>query len=308
MTDVVAKQKPQTNAHSRNQETRDPLFNLPPIDRLNEWEQYWRTEMGGWFPGERAVLRGKNIFTDLKNQPWMAVHAFAITGWLPTPNQCKIFEAIWSLSTSYPDPRIWNNRIATLAATARSTYTLGMCGAFSVSEAIVYGLRPVIAICDMLVQAKQHLDNNASLPEFIQQRLEQKTTGKPGIGKNRALAKLPGFGRPITKGDERIQPMYELAVELGFENGDYLQLIHQIEHTLQSMGYDWRMNSAAQVCAILLDQGMTPRQAYQFLAPSFCAGVAACFVDAENHPEGSFFPMRCERIQYRGPALRQWNQ
>ena len=42
--------------------------------------------------------------------------------------------ALW-VNTSYPDARIWNNRVAALAGSARSTGNLGVSAALAVSEA-----------------------------------------------------------------------------------------------------------------------------------------------------------------------------
>ena len=37
----------------------------PKID-LNDFEDSWKTEMGGAIAGERVVVRGKDLFTDFK--------------------------------------------------------------------------------------------------------------------------------------------------------------------------------------------------------------------------------------------------
>src|SRR5919106_230924 len=84
-------------------------------EQLFESEDHWVTSMGAWFPGERVVLRGKDLFHDLKDLSWMALLLFGITGRIPDERQVRLFEGIWALSTSFPEPRLWNNRVAALA-------------------------------------------------------------------------------------------------------------------------------------------------------------------------------------------------
>ena len=83
------------------------------------------TKMGAFFPGERVVFRGQDLHASLKDMDWLELYLFGFTGRRFTPQQMKVFHALWSY-TSYPDARLWNNRVAALAGTARSTGTLGI--------------------------------------------------------------------------------------------------------------------------------------------------------------------------------------
>ena len=58
--------------------------------------------------------------------------------------------------------------------------------------------------------------------------------------------------------------------------------------------------------AVVLDQGVSPREFYQFYTIGCSAGVMPCFIDAEAHEEGTLFPLRCNRIQYEGKTNRIW--
>jgi len=78
-------------------------------EKLLEAEDNWQTAMGLSFPGERVVIRGKDLFTELKDMRWMELLLFAITGRRFSENEIKLFEGIWVLCSSYPDPRVWNN-------------------------------------------------------------------------------------------------------------------------------------------------------------------------------------------------------
>jgi len=275
---------------------------------LSEWESLWHTTMGGWFPGEGVTLRGKDLLNDAGTKGWMSVLLFAITGREFNPAQIQLFEGIWSIATSFPDPRLWNNRIAALAGTARSTPALGLSGAIAVSEATIYGQRPLLAAMAFLQNTLHKRQQGQPLESLLQRALQAKRRGRPGCGKRREVARLPGFGRPIVSRDERIEPLLSLARKLQYDRGEHLCLAQEIESTLPLMGEDWRMNIAALMGALCADQGLTPRQYYHYTSLCFSAGIVACGLDAEQHPPGAFFPLRCDRLRYQGPTPRRWPQ
>ncbi len=111
---------------------------MTPISPLEQHAGVLRSRMGGAFVGERAVFRGRDLHADLADMDWLALYVFGITGQRYTPAQLKVLHAIW-VYTSYPDARIWNNRVAALAGSARSNGNLGMSAALAVSEAHIYG-------------------------------------------------------------------------------------------------------------------------------------------------------------------------
>ena len=261
---------------------------------LLEYEDRWVTEMGAWFPGERVVYRGKDLFHELKDQRWMALFLYGITGRQFTEKQIRLFEGIWCLSTSYPEPRLWNNRVAALAGTARSTGALGVSAATAVSEATTYGQRPIIRAFDFLLRMQQELDSGASLVRLIEQEL-------------RRFRAIPGYGRPGVRTDERIEPLMSLARGLGFVHGRYLKLAFDIEDLLLRGRWRMHMNVAALAAALLADQGLTPREYYHYSILSFSAGIVLSFLDTSSKSEGCFFPLRCDRVQYCGKPRRIWN-
>ena len=89
-------------------------------DTLKKAEDNWQTDMGAAFPGERVVLRGKDLFSELDGLSWFQYLMFGITGDVFSDDKIQLIEAIWSLTVSYPEPRIWNNRVAALTGTALS--------------------------------------------------------------------------------------------------------------------------------------------------------------------------------------------
>ena len=236
---------------------------------LNEFEENWKTSMGGGLIGDKVFLRGKNLLEELRTYSWFELLLFGITGRNFSKAQLSLFEAIWVISTSYPDPRIWNNRVSTLAGTTRSTGSLAIAGAIAVSEAEIYGQLPMVRVIDFLKRAKKKIDEGKNLKAIVTEE----------INKNK---KIYGFGRPVATGDERIKPLLDSAKEFGFSNGYFVKLIFEIEKILLEKSPKLRMNVAALDAALCADQGFSVREFYYFMALCFSAGFVFCGLDAQD--------------------------
>ncbi len=260
---------------------------------LLESEELWVTDVGKFFPGERVVFRGKDLLQELNEISWMGIHLYGITGRFFSDRQLCLFEAIWTISVSYPDPRIWNNRIAALAGTARSTGPLAISAATAVTEARLYGFGPNVETIEFLLRIQKKVAAGADLEQLI--RLELKESRK-----------IPGYGRPLVDRDERIQPLLDRASQLNFDDGPHLKLAFDVERVLQDGRWRLRMNIAALAAALCADQAFTPEQFLLYTIPAYIGGMTPCYIDALNHPEGTLFPLRCSRIKYEGVKPRNW--
>lgn len=223
----------------------------------------------------------------------MELFLYGITGRSFTGNQIALFEALWSLSTSYPDPRIWNNRVASLAGTARTTGALGISAAIAVSEAKIYGYRPIIGAFDFITKADAERREKGNIEELVLSEL--------GVSRT-----IPGYARPRINKDERIIPLLDRARELGFGDGEHVKTAFAIEQIFISRRYRMRMNVAALAAALAADQRLSRAEYYQFVIPCFIAGMTPCFTEASEKPEGTFLPLRCDRLTYQGPPPRSW--
>lgn len=262
---------------------------------LRHFEDNWETEMGAWFPGERVVLRGKNIFSAFDASSWMEYLIYGITG-EEKKEYSKFLEGIWRLTTSYPDPRLWNNRIAALAGTARSTGALGTAAAIAASEATIYGLRPIKGALDFLYRVDKQLAEGGMLADIIWAELK----------KHRSVY---GYGRPMINEDERIQPFMKFAQSLGFRRGKYLKLAFEIEEYLKSSRLRYQINAAGMVAGFVADNDISPDTHYHMGILCFVAGIIPCYIDTLDHKEGTFFPLATYRINYTGlTANRKWDQ
>ena len=250
------------------------------------------TSAGAFFPGERAVFRGHDLHTSLKDMDWLEIYTFGITGRRFTPQQMKVLHALWTY-TSYPDARLWNNRVAALAGTARSTGGLGLSAALAVSEAGIYGGIVELRAGEFITRAKILVDAGADLDELVRAELKQQR----GIG---------GYGRPLVSGDERIAPLMALVREQGLEGGPHLKLAFEVEKILLAGRWRMRMNYVGFSSALCADLGMSACEYYFVAIPAFFAGMPPCYLDAAEKPEGFLFPLPCRMLSYEGVSRRHW--
>lgn len=266
---------------------------MPVHSKLEKFEDNWRTSIGGWSLEGKVVLRGKDVFTELNDKPWMEYLLFAATG-KESPKIARLVEAIWVICTSFPDPRIWNNRISALAGTARSTGVLAAAGSLAVTEATVYGLKPIKGASDFLIRADQRLQEGESLEQIVKAELKQ-------------FRSVFGYGRPIADADERVKPMMKFAHSIDCGKGKYVKLAFDIGEYLSNTRLKHQINIAAVCAALLADEGIDPVELYNLATLSFTAGAMPCFIDASNQQEGGFFPLQTSRLSYTGvEEVRHW--
>lgn len=249
------------------------------------------TRMGKGFLGERVVYRGKDLHHQLKNSQWIELFAYGITGQEFTENELKLLNFIW-VSTSYPDKAIWPNHITALAASSRSTPPLALSIGMAVCEASIYGGKPFKVGIDFFLRAANAIKNGELLESFIENEI--------------SLHKVIfGYGRPLASSDERIPHVVNFARELGLGSGVHTNIaLETAQYMKKTKGLS--MNAAAIYCALCADLGFSSDEFHQFMTPCFFAGMPPCFIEAKENPEGSFLPIRCDRVTYTGTAKREW--
>ena len=270
--------------------------NLSGPEFLKRFEDNWQTDMGAAIVGkERVVLRGIDFLSECNKRTWAEHLVFAVTG-EDSKQFSRLLEAMWVTVSSFPDPRLWVNRVAALGGTVRTTGSLAANAASAVGEANAYGVRVGRRAVDVLYRFKEKLDAGADLEDLI----------KLDLKKYKALS---GFGRPLTSKDERIEPLLNYARSLGFGNGPYVKLIFDIDDYFTNSRYPFQMNASALMAALFADQGISAENVYYLVIHCFLAGIYPCYIDAKNHPEGSLFPLSAERVAYTGShTLRTWHK
>lgn len=261
---------------------------------LVDREDNWITDMGAWFAGERVVFRGLDVFSELFDKSWVAIWFYAITGKFFTEKQIELFSRTWVICTSYPEPRIWNNRVAALSGSARSTAMIAVSCAIAVSEGKYYGGQANFAAVEFIKKTKKLVDQGKELSEVVLDEI--KTTRQLPVG----------FGRPVINKDERVPHALRLAKELGFDKGRHLKLAFEIERVLKEKRYRAVLNIGGFTSALYADQGLSAEDFYRMATIIYSAGMMACYIDAVDKPAGTFFPIRCQRISYQGKSHRKW--
>jgi hypothetical protein len=251
-----------------------------------------RSRMGACFLGSHAVFRGHDLHAELGDLEWTALYLLGITGRRFTDAQVRLLEALWCY-TSYPDARIWNNRVAALAGSTRSTGNLGVSAALALSEAAIYGRGIDLRAIDFFIRTRAHVDGGGALEPWVRDELERRRS-------------LAGYGRPVDQGDERIRPILALARSLALGDGPHLALAFEIERCLREARLRLHINYGAVAAAIGADQGLSPREYYLFTFPTFLAGMVPCYLEAAERPEGTFMPLPCAAVAYRGAPRRPW--
>lgn len=265
----------------------------PANASLFETEDRWVSNVGGFFVESGEVrYRDHSLHGEFLHTGWMRLLAYGITGRQLQDHEVALLEGLWSLAVSYPDPRIWNNRIAALGGTVRTTANLACTAAAAVSEAEIYGHRANVGAIDFLFRAQRLVQEGASLADVVRQELK-------------TYRVIYGYGRPLRSLDERIEPVMTLATELGLADGPYTTLAFEVEKELISK-WRQRMNITALAAALCADMGFSTDDYRYYIIPAFLAGIIPVCLDAMDHDEGTFFPLRCDRIAYAGVPRRQW--
>jgi citrate synthase len=251
----------------------------------------FRTRMGQAFVGTRAVFRGHDLHAELKDLDWLELFVFGITGRRVTPDELRLLHAMW-VCTSYPDARIWNNRVAALAGSTRSTPALGVSAALAMSEATIYGGHPFVRAIDFLIQAQREVREGAAIEVVVERELK--------------VRRIYGYGRPLASVDERLPWLTGIATKLGLDQGPHLHLALEVERLLVVRDPRLRMNYAALMAALAADLGFSARELHHFQVPVFMAGMTPCFIEASERSPGTVFPLSCAQITYEGHRKRQW--
>jgi len=259
---------------------------------LAEHADILHTKVGAAFPGSRAVFRGHDLHRDLKDMDWLALCAFGIFGRHVPAAQLRLFSSVW-VWTSYPDARLWNNRVAALAGTTRSTPNMAISAAQAVTEATIYGRGNEFRALDFFLKTRRALQSGATLADHMEAFL-------------RGGGRMAGYGRPISSTDERVPLTMACARELGLADGPYLALAHEIDDYMVRTNRPVRMNLSALLSAFAGDFGWSPREFNMLMHTCFLAGMYPCYIEAADKPPGAMFPVRCADVVYEGVARRAW--
>lgn len=263
---------------------------------LEHFEGPLLTRAGKAFPGQRAVFRGLDLHSEFEHADWIELYIFSITGRRLSKPELKVLQSIW-VYTSYPDARLWCNRVTALTASGRGTAAQGLGAGLAVSEAAIYGRQPEIGAASFLVRALERRNRGENLEHIVREELARHP-------------RLMGYGRPVAADfvDERTPVTLAVMEREGIAVGPHLKLAFEIEDVLERiLGKRLPMTYSSVVVGVPLDMGFTPMECYLYMQPSFVAGMIPCYLEALERPSGATFPLRCTSIQYEGAPARDWH-
>jgi hypothetical protein len=263
------------------------------LQKLDEAQFIWKSSVGAANPGIGAEFRGLDMLAEFKDWNWLSTFYFSVSGKKLSVEAEQFLNGVYCMCFSYPDARIWNNGIASMSATTRSTAQLGVGAGNAVSEADFYGGRPVMKSVDFMLRARAKLVSGLPIQKILDEEKDDRKI-------------LHGYGRPIVARDERVTPAINLLKELHLLDRPHIQVALSIEECLEKNDSEFRLNICGVFAAFCADEGMTPQEVYYILVVCYSIGMLASYVDVLEKPEGHFFPFQCDAINYQGVENRKW--
>jgi hypothetical protein len=119
--------------------------------------------------------------------------------------------------------------------------------------------------------------------------------------------KIPGFGRPLVNGDERLKPILLVAKECGLDDGKWLNWGRKVEKLLEKE-YGITMNAAGLMACLLGDMDFSNSEILAF--GTFAPVISFFGIFNEHSPAKSspIFPLSINDIDYNGPCPENWKQ
>lgn len=269
--------------------------------KFHKWDllrQRIVSEKGGWVIGDAVYNHGYKMMQELVGSAtYFQVLVLNVTGRLPDAKFSEWLEASF-ICLSWPDPRIWCNQIGALAGTIRASCPSAVAGGILAADSRMYGAGTMKACMQFIYRAGEQAKSGMQVSEIVEQELQSRKK------QLKSKAVIVGYSRPIASGDERVTAMQRVGVQLGYKPSHHEKLAIGIHNELDA-NYDDGMNVAGYCAAVLADFGYTPTEVERLFATWVHSGVHACYSEAADNEELTFLPMRCEDIQYDGPAKRK---
>jgi len=252
-----------------------------------------KSRKGGWIIGEAVYNCGYSMMDDLVGHAsFFQVLVLNVTGRMPEKRLADWLEATF-ICLSWPDPRIWCNQIGSLTGTLSGSCVAGAAAGILAADSARYGSAPLLYGVRFIADAMEKHRNGMTAEEIVE--------GYPRL--RGATPMIVGYVRPIASGDDRVPAIDRVTKSLGYEIGEHLALAFEIDNAMQQK-YGESMNINGFVSAFLSDQGYSAEEVYRIASCCVNGGIHACYADAADSPPESFFPLRCEDIDYQGKPPR----
>lgn len=253
------------------------------------WDHYRNriySRKGGWKIGEAVYNHGYSMMDELVGEvSFFQLLLLNITGKIPSKNLADWLEGCF-ICLSWPDSRIWCNQMAALAGSAGTKPVAAVSAGIMASDSLLYGPGVIPHCMNFITESVDAKQQGFELKTIVEQQLNRTKT-------------VPGYARPIAKGDERVIAMREVSKQLGFTPGTHELLAEEISDYLADT-IEESINFGGYMVAFLADQGITVDELTQISALWVSAGVQACYAEAIDRPAGSYLPLRCSDVIYTG--------
>ncbi len=263
----------------------------------SKWDKYRGqiySQKGGWTVGKGITTHGYNLLGEIHGKCSMfQVMIMNITGILPERRLADLVEGLF-ISLSWPDPRIWCNKMGVFSALTGSSITSAIATGGLAGDSKMYGPGTGQSIGPFFDLAYRSIvENGETIESFIE-----------GNCYKHGKLFAPGFARPLAKGDERIPAMRKLALDLGFESGPLENMVNEMESYLEKKSGEG-LNLSGYFTAFMMDQGYSIDEIIGIAAFSVTGGVYASYFEYVNQPPNAFLTLRIDDIEYVGKKARK---
>ena len=253
-----------------------------------------KSRKGGWRIGHGVFSHGYDMMNELVgHKTYFQVMVLNATGKMVDKYMTDWMEAVY-ICLSWPDPRIWCNQIGALGGTMRSSVVAATSAGIMAGDSKLYGQKTLIEGARFIRQALFLYNEGVSVSDIVEDECN-KYRGKPYI---------TGYARPIAKGDERVVALERFSRELGISPGEHLLLARKIsDYMVDRFGESINVNGYC--TAVMSDFGFSPEDIYRISTLLMASGITACHLDTLARPPEAFLPLRCDDIDYQGPAPKE---
>ncbi|HEY3486741.1 MAG TPA: hypothetical protein VGL10_01635, partial [Gammaproteobacteria bacterium] len=225
------------------------------------------------------------------NLKWFQVMLLNATGKLSDKKLADWLEAVF-ICISWPDSRIWCNQIGSFGGSARTAAVAAVCSGIIASDSRMYGVGPLGMVAIFMMNLKNKIEDGWNIEKFYEKECKRK---------DRLF--IPGYARPLAKGDERITAMERVTKNLGFSRGPHLQSAFVLSEYLYKQ-HGESINIGGYIVAFLCDQGFSAKEITRTYSLIVNGGIHACYAESADDIPNGYLPLRCDDILYTGKPER----
>jgi hypothetical protein len=255
------------------------------------------SDKGGWRSGEHGLTAhggglvhsyGYSLLDDLAGKiSYFQLLGLYVKGSIIDRSLADWIESYF-FGLSYPEDRIWCNLAVCLAGDMKASVEAAVSAGILAYESRAYGPGASTIIVTFITDAFKKRKRGWTVKKIIDECPVENN-----------VPVVPGFNRPILTGDERIPMLENRRIELGIKKGPHLTLLYEIQDILAP--YHEYINAGGYRSAFLTDNGFDTPELHEMLMVTVgVAGFIACYSDKINKEQGSFYPLKCEDVDYVG--------